>query len=120
MSVDVRKAVTDAGYIAVGIVVLGVQQFNTTRRELRERLTTCGGETARDTGRRIGDQAGQARERAVRAVRDVGDQVGASARDAREQLGELRQRVEPVVEQVQARLPEPVDRLRGQARTAVG
>ena len=32
MSVDVRKTITDAGYIAVGVGVLGFQQVQTRRR----------------------------------------------------------------------------------------
>ena len=38
MSVDLRKSVTDAGYIAVGVGVLGVQQAATRRRELQDRF----------------------------------------------------------------------------------
>ena len=33
MSVDVRKTLTDAGYIAVGVGVLGFQQVQTRRRK---------------------------------------------------------------------------------------
>jgi hypothetical protein len=42
MVVDVRKTLTDAGYIAVGVGVLGFQQVQTRRRELTDRVTSSG------------------------------------------------------------------------------
>jgi hypothetical protein len=35
---DVRKTLTDAGYIAIGLGVMGFQQAQVRRRELQERL----------------------------------------------------------------------------------
>ena len=37
---DVRKTVTDAGYIAIGLGVMGYQQTQTRRRELTGKLDT--------------------------------------------------------------------------------
>ena len=48
---DVRKTVTDAGYIAIGLGVMGFQQAQARRRELQQRLesaSSCLGERARD------------------------------------------------------------------------
>ena len=38
MTVDVRKTITDAGYIAVGVGVLGIQQVQTRRREITSKF----------------------------------------------------------------------------------
>lgn len=84
MSVDVKKSLTDAGYILVGLGVLGVQQVNTRVHDLRERVLGAGC---------VGESATRARER----LENLGDEV--------------RGRLEPVVGQVQDRLPEPVAKL---------
>ena len=42
MSVDVRKTLTDAGYIAVGVGVLSFQQVQTRRREFTDRISANG------------------------------------------------------------------------------
>ena len=39
--VDVKKTVTDAGYIAIGLGVMGYQQAQTRRRELTGKLNTA-------------------------------------------------------------------------------
>jgi len=107
MSVDLRKTLTDTGYIAIGIGVMGVQQANVRRRELRDRLA--------GTGSYLERQAREARSRL-----DAGrGRIGTQAQD----LGtELRHRVEPLVEQVQGQLhvlPEQVSRLPEQLARAV-
>jgi hypothetical protein len=93
---DVRKTLTDAGYIAIGLGVMGFQQAQVRRRELQERL-----------------------ESAAECVAD-------RARDARGQLeslaGELGQRVEPLKDQVEGRLgdlPERVTKAVEPVRTRV-
>ena len=89
MSIDVRKVMTDAGYVTIGMGVLGYQQAQTRRRNLRGRLDAAGGcidERAKDVRGRVEDQARAAVER----VQELG--------------GELGKRVEPLVD----RLPEPV------------
>ena len=75
---DVRKTVTDAGYIAIGLGVMGFQQAQVRRRELQERLESASGCVAE-------------------CVRDVRGQVAGLA-------DELGTKVEPLVEQVQDRL----------------
>lgn len=55
MTVDIRKTLTDAGYIAVGVGVLGVQQAQTRRRELQDALA------AASPLHVIGDQTNDAR-----------------------------------------------------------
>jgi hypothetical protein len=84
---DVRKTLTDAGYIAIGLGVMGFQQAQVQRRELQGRLESASthlGEAARD---------GKAR------VEDL--------------VGEVGHRVEPLMERVDGRvadLPDPVNR----------
>jgi hypothetical protein len=91
---DVRKTFADAGYIVIGLGVMGFQQAQVRRRELQDHVGTtanCFGDRARDARQQIGDRA-----------RDAGQQVGDRARDAREQIsglaGDVSQRVEPIVE----------------------
>ena len=70
---DVRKTATDAGYIAIGLGVMGYQQAQTRRRELTGKLDT------------VTDQLG-ARSREVQGFVVEGTrQVGARGAAAREQ-----------------------------------
>jgi hypothetical protein len=77
---DVRKTLTDAGYIAIGLGVMGFQQAQVRRRDLQERLETAPG--------CISDRLRDARTRAEGLAT------------------ELTQRVEPLTEQVQGRLAD--------------
>ena len=43
MPIEIRKTLTDAGYVAVGLGVLGYQQAQVRRRELQQRLGDTGG-----------------------------------------------------------------------------
>ena len=43
MSIDIRKTLTDAGYVTVGLGVLGYQQAQVRRREIQSRLGSTGG-----------------------------------------------------------------------------
>ena len=47
MDVNIRKTVTDAGYIAIGLGVMGYQQTQIRRRELTGKLDSVGGHWAR-------------------------------------------------------------------------
>ena len=112
--VDVKKTVTDAGYIAIGLGVMGYQQAQIRRRELTGKLDT------------VTDQLG-ARSREVQGFVVEGTrQVGARGASARERAGgqfhmtivrvhglgnDVAQRVEPVVEQVQLQLGELPERV---------
>lgn len=91
---DLRKTATDAGYIAVGLGVMGYQQSRTRARELRTRLEQTG-QCATD----VRDQV----EASTRAVLDRAAEVGS----------EVGKRVEPLVEQARVtitELPEQVVR----------
>ncbi|MFM8972511.1 MAG: hypothetical protein ACKOOG_07705 [Actinomycetota bacterium] len=114
-SLDVRKTLTDTGYIVVGLGVMGVQQAQTRSRELRTRLdgraggaleqgrsalehtTACAKSLTTDLRTRLGAGTRSARERAEAGVRDT---VG-KAHDLRTELGK---RTEPVVGIVQVGL----------------
>lgn len=104
MSMNAQKTLTDAGYIAVGLGVMGVQQAQIRARAVREKATGVGGcvagrtrsslETARTT---LGTQTQTARTQAESQVRN-------SVARATELRDEVAKRVEPVVGQVQAQL----------------
>jgi hypothetical protein len=111
---DVRKTATDAGYIAIGLGVMGYQQAQTRRRELTGKLEACTGHLG-------------ARSREVQGFLTEGSrQVSARGAAARDQatgqvhttvirvhgLGtEVAQRFEPLVEQVQNQLGELPERV---------
>jgi hypothetical protein len=59
MAFDVRKTVTDTGYVAIGIGVLGIQQAQVRRREIQKRL----GETGGCLGARAQDLGAQVKDR---------------------------------------------------------
>ncbi len=99
MSVDVRKTLTDAGYIAVGVGVLGFQQVQTRRRELTDRVASNGSplhvvsEQTKDLRLKVKSNLDRAAEAAQTFTTDVRD------------------RAKPTVEQVLDRieaLPDPV------------
>ena len=71
---DVRKTLTDAGYIAIGLGVMGFQQAQVRRRELQGRLESAGGcltDRARDARGRVEELRRRARPagRAVEGAR---------------------------------------------------
>ncbi len=115
---NVTKTLTDAGYIAVGLGVMGFQQAQHRGRELRKRLDGAGGciasratdfRTQADARRRqIDEQSLAARTRAEEQVRAT----VARATDLRDavqtRLGELPERVVQVMEPVSARVRELV------------
>jgi hypothetical protein len=78
---DLRKTLTDAGYVTIGIAVLGFQQAQVRRRDLQQRLAGSGGcldARARD---------GRAR---LESLQHTAGDIAQSVRD----------RIEPVVDQV--------------------
>ncbi len=102
MTVDVRKTITDAGYIAVGVGVLGFQQVQTRRRELHDRVSATGsplhsiGEQTKDLRLKVKTNLDRASERAQEFTHDARDWV------------------KPVVDQVTDRveaLPDPLARV---------
>src|SRR5262245_2192924 len=105
---DLRKTAIDAGYIAVGLGVMGFQQAQERGRDLRTRVSettgrveSCVGGHARSIKDRVSEQSRQLDERR----RDVSDRAQGQVRTTvarAEEIGvEMRKRVEPVVEQVQ-------------------
>lgn len=100
---DVRKTVTDAGYVAIGLGLMGVQQAQARRRALTARLRGSGGCVA-DRGRDIERRAAAARDLAEERVRTTVSRV--------QELGsEIGSRVEPIVEQVQAQVAQLPERV---------
>lgn len=87
MSFDVRKSIIDAGYVAVGIGVLGVQQVQQRSRAIQSRLDDA---TAPFTA-----QADRARE----VLTHRAEELSKRAQDV--QAG-VRDRVEPLVQRVRA------------------
>src|SRR5476649_2222427 len=78
---DVRKTVTDAGYIAIGLGVMGYQQAQTRRRELTGKLdavTDHVGARSREVqgflsegSRQVGSRGVAARDHAEAQVRNT-------------------------------------------------
>jgi hypothetical protein len=115
---DVRKTATDAGYIAIGLGVMGYQQAQTRRRELTGKLDTVTdhlgarrrevhGFLAEGT-RQVGARGVAARDQAEAQVRDT---VTTTIVKVHSFGTEVVQYVEPVVGQVQTQLgdiPEKV------------
>jgi len=104
---DLRKNLTDAGYIAIGLGVMGFQQAQTGSRRLRERALKAGEcvhKNTLDAQTRLQAQSRTARSRSQEQVRTT----VARAQDLREQVG---RRVEPVVVKVQAQLGEIPERV---------
>ncbi len=104
---NVRKTLTDAGYIAIGLSVMGIQQAQNRSRELRERAQKAGEcvqTSTRDAQSMLQEQSRTARSRSQEQVRTT----VARAHDLREQVGK---RVEPVVGKVQAQLGEIPERV---------
>ena len=111
-SIDVRKTLTDTGYIVVGLGVMGVQQAQARSRDLRSRIdgrtggaleqgrsalaqtSACARSLTTDVRTRLGDRTRTARGLAEAGVRDT---VG-RAQDLRSELGK---RTEPVTARVQ-------------------
>ena len=118
---DVRKTVTDAGYIVIGLGVMGYQQTQTRRRELTSKLGTVPAkfgavpakfeERGREVqgflaegSRQIGARGLAARDRAEEQVRATVSRVQGLG-------GEVAKRVEPVVGQVQSQLGDLPERV---------
>src|SRR5690349_4485872 len=99
MSVDVRKTLTDAGYIAVGVGVLSFQQVQTRRRELTDRISASGSplhavsEQTKDLRLQVKSNLDRATEAAQTFTTDVRDRAKPA--------------VDQVIDRIEA-LPEPV------------
>jgi hypothetical protein len=104
---NAKKSLTDAGYIAVGLGVMGFQQAQIRARAAQKRVAdagSCLAGRARDVRSTIDTQTQTARTQAETQVRSTVARAGA----LRDELGK---RVEPVVGQVQAQLGELPERV---------
>jgi hypothetical protein len=111
---DVRKTVTDAGYIAIGLGVMGFQQVQVRAQQVQEHLgatRACVAGRAKDASERL-TAHGVAIETKTREARDKAEeQVTITVIRVQGLAGELTNRVEPLFVQVQATvadLPEKV------------
>ena len=113
--IDIRKTVTDAGYVTVGLGVLGFQQIQVRRRELQKRLAGTGGclnARALDGKARL-DTLQQSVEAKTQGLRDRIETGGREAFDWAQEVGvQVRDRIEPVVGQV-------VDRVGTRVQTVI-
>ena len=110
-NIDIRKTLTDAGYVTIGLGVLGYQQAQVRRRELQQRFGNTGGclnaravdgkarlETLQQT---VGEKTHGLRDRLetqARSANDWAQEVGSQVKD----------RIEPVVGQVVDQVGERV------------
>ena len=102
-STDLRKTLTDAGYIAIGLGVMTLQQAQIRGRELRNHASnavSCVNDRTRDARDKVGEQS-----------RTAKTQVRVTVIKAQELGGELGKKVEPMVGQVQAQLGELPERV---------
>jgi hypothetical protein len=111
--VDVKKTVTDAGYIAIGLGVMGYQQAQTRRRRLSGKLDAASNKVA-DRGREVqgfvAEGTRQIGARGIAAARKAEEQVRTTVGRVQEVGTEVTRRVEPVVEQVQNQIGEIPER----------
>jgi hypothetical protein len=128
---DVRKTATDAGYIAIGLGVMGYQQAQTRRRELTGKLDAVtdhlGARTKEVHGfvtegtRQVGARGVAAKDQAEEQVRstvtttvikvhsfgnDVVQFVEPVVGQVQNQLGDIPEKVVQVIEPVAARVRE--------------
>jgi hypothetical protein len=117
---NAQKSLTDAGYIAVGLAVMGYQQAQIRARAAHKRVSDASSVVAghaRGVRGTIDSQAQTARTQAEEQVRntvaragalrdEVGKRVEPVVGQARTQLGELPERVVQAMEPVAARVRE--------------
>jgi hypothetical protein len=115
-----QKSLTDAGYIVVGLGVMGYQQAQIRARAAQKRAGDAGSyvvDRARDVRGTIDTQAQSARTQAETQVRatvaragvlrdEVGKRVEPVVGQAKAQLGDLPERVVQAMEPVAARVRE--------------
>ena len=109
MELDLKKTAADAAYIAVGAGVLGFQQAQVRRKEAGERLATI----AKDAQSVVETQAASIRSLVADGATGGIDTATTTIKglDPRQWvepvIGDVRQRVEPVIEQLKG-LPASV------------
>ena len=90
MDFDPGKTLKDAAYITVGVGVTAFQQGQVRRREVQKKVT----EHAKETSTYVATRAQDGRAKASAARDDVSGRVEPL-------VGDLGQRVQPIVEQLQ-------------------
>lgn len=111
MELDLRQTAADAAYIAVGAGVLGFQQAQVRRREAGDRIVTIAKDaqgvidSQTDALRgRVSDTASTGIESATSALKTLDPRQWAEP-----VLADVKQRVEPVIEQLKGiSVPAPV------------
>jgi hypothetical protein len=101
---DVRKTLTDTGYIVIGLGVMGFQQAQVQRRALQQRVTVAGeqlSDAARDGKRRFEDLTGEVSQR-VEPIREK----------VEHRLGEVPERVSKAMEPVHKTIHPVYERVR--------
>ena len=102
-----QKSLTDAGYIAIGLAVMGYQQAQVRARSAQKRAGVAGtyvADRARGVRVTIDTQAQTARTQTETQVRNTVARAGV----LRDEVGK---RVEPVVDQAKAQLGELPERV---------
>jgi hypothetical protein len=111
---DVRKTATDAGYIAIGLGVMGYQQAQTRRRELTGKLDTVTdhvGARTREVHGFVSEGTRQVGARGVAAKDRAQGQIHMTVIKVHGLGSDVVQRVEPVREQVQSQLGDIPERM---------
>ena len=102
MELDLRKTAADAAYIAVGAGVLGFQQAQVRRKEAGERIATL----AKDAQSVVETQAASIRSLVTDGATGSLDSATSTLKGldprqwAEPVIGDVRMRVEPVIEQI--------------------
>ena len=102
MELDLRKTAADAAYIAVGAGVLGFQQAQVRRREAGDRIATI----AKDAQDLLGSQTEALRTRVTDTATSGIDTATTTLKTLNPRqwvepvIGDVKQRVEPVIEQL--------------------
>ncbi len=111
---DVRNTLTDAGYIALGLGMMGVQQAQVRRRQLQQRVHDAGTCLAGQVGEVQGRVNAQGRNLDAKAREAKGRAEGTVTQTVsrvQELATEVTTRVEPVLVQVQATAAELPERV---------
>jgi hypothetical protein len=104
---NVRKTLTDAGYIAIGLGVMSFQQAQVRSRELRERAQQAGECVRKSTV----DAQQKLQEQSRTAASKSQEQVKSTVARAQTLRDDIGKRVEPVVGRVQAQLGDIPERV---------
>jgi len=100
---NVQKNLKDAFYVTVGLGVIGFQKAQVRRRELTKQVET---------------QLKSAETQLSTQRKKVEEQVVAGAEQLEKLTKQFQERIDPVLDQIEGRLPEQARDLVKQARTA--